>query len=97
MLAHAASEHGIPPRTISFKGNRHFLDEFQRLIDYQEHRGGAFRRSLYHQLLPCIASHRVADQPDRFEPRLLKRRPQHFAFLRKPKDVIKSKMTSGLS
>lgn len=96
MMAQAASEHGIQPRTISFKGTLQLLDEFQRLIDYQEHRGGAFGRNLYQQLLHCIASHRVADRPDRFEPRLLKRRPKHFAFLRKPRNVIKSKMTNGL-
>ena len=95
-MAQAASKHGIPPRTISFKGALQFLEEFQRLIDYQEHRGSAFRMSLYQQLLDCIANHRVADRPDRFEPRLLKRRPKHYAFLRKPRHVIKSEMAKGV-
>ena len=48
---------------------------------------------LYGQLFNSIASQRVADRPDRFEPRLLKRRPKHYAFLRKPRHVIKSEMT----
>jgi hypothetical protein len=97
IMAQAASKHGLPPRTISFKGALQFLEEFQRLIDYQEHRGSAFRMSLYHQLLDCIANHRVAERPNRFEPRLLKRRPKHYAFLRKPRSVIKSEMAKGLT
>ena len=96
MMAQAASKHDIQPRTISFKGALQFLEEFQRLIDYQGHRGRAFRMTLYQQLLDCIASQRVADRPDRFEPRLLKRRPKHFAFLRKPRRVIKAEMAKGV-
>ncbi len=97
MMAQAASKYEIQPRTISFKGTLQFLEEFQRLIDYQESRGLAFRTNLYQQLLDCIASQRVADRPDRFEPRLLKRRPKHFAFLRKPRHVIKAEMVKGVT
>ncbi|MGI9326099.1 MAG: IS4 family transposase [Pseudomonadales bacterium] len=96
IMAQAAMRHEIQPRTISFKGALQFLGEFQRLIDYQECRGRAHRMMLYEKLLECIASQRVADRPDRFEPRLLKRRPKHFAFLRKPRHVIKAEMMKGL-
>jgi len=96
MMAQAASKYEIQPRTISFKGTLQFLEEFQRLIDYQEYQGLAFRTKIYQQLLDCIASQRVADRPDRFEPRLLKRRPKHFAFLRKPRHVIKAEMVKGV-
>lgn len=93
VMAQAAQQNRIQPRTISFKATLQFLEEFQRLIDYQEHRGRDHRLLLYQQLLNCIASQRVADRPNRFEPRLLKRRPKHFAFLRKPRDVIKREVT----
>ena len=93
IMAQAATKHEILPRTISFKGTLQFLEEFQRLIDYQEHRGSDHRMMLYGQLLDSVASQRVADRPDRFEPRLLKRRPKHYAFLRKPRNVIKTQMT----
>ena len=96
IMAQAASKHDIQPRNISFKGALQFLEEFQRLIDYQSHRGRAYRMILYQKLLDCIACHRVADRPGRFEPRLLKRRPKHFAFLRKPRHVIKSEMAKGV-
>jgi hypothetical protein len=97
VMAQAAGKHDIQPRTISFKGAIQTLEAFQPLIDYQEHRGGTFREELYQQLLDCIATHRVADRPDRFEPRLRKRRPKHYAFLRKPRSVIKSEMAKGLT
>ena len=96
IMAQAANKHGLQPRTISFKGSLQFLEEFQRLIDYQEHLGKAHRLLLYQQLLRSIASQRVADRPDRFEPRLLKRRPRQFAYLRKPRHVIKSEMMKGV-
>ncbi len=96
IMAQAAMRHQIQPRTISFKGSLQFLNEFQRLIDNQECQGHAHRMMLYEKLLECIASQRVADRPDRFEPRLLKRRPKHFAFLRKPRHVIKAEMMKGL-
>lgn len=96
IMAQAATRHDIQPRTISFKAALQLLGEFQRLIDYQEHQGGAHRRMLYENLLDSVASQRVADRPDRFEPRLLKRRPKHFAFLRKPRHVIKSEMRKGV-
>lgn len=96
VMAQAATKHDIQPRTISFKGALQFLGEFQRLIDYQEHRGRAHRRTLYKKLLDSIASQQVADRPDRFEPRLLKRRPKHFAFLRKPRHVVKAEMAKGV-
>lgn len=96
IMAQAAARHELQPRTISFKGALQFLGEFQRLIDYQECKGSAHRMMLYEKLLECIASQRVANRPDRFEPRLLKRRPKHFAFLRKPRHIIKSEMAKGV-
>jgi hypothetical protein len=97
VMAQAADKHGIEPRTISFKGAIQTLEAFQSLIDFQEHRGSSFRMTLYQRLLDCIATHRVADRPDRYEPRLRKRRPKHYAYLRKPRNVIKSEMAKELT
>jgi hypothetical protein len=52
----------------------------------------AARRNLYELLLDAIAAHRVADRPDRFEPRVRKRRPKPYAYLRKPRAKIKREM-----
>jgi hypothetical protein len=97
VMAQAAVKHNIEPRTISFKGAIRTLEAFQPHIDCQEHRGSSFREELYGQLLDCIATHRVANRPDRFEPRLRKRRPKHYGYLRKPRKVIKSEMAKGVT
>lgn len=97
IMAQAAATHGILPRTISFEGTLQFLAEFQRLIDYQEARGADFYKKLYRQLLDCIASQRVGNRPDRWEPRLVKRRTKHYTSLRKPRNIIKSEMAKGLT
>jgi hypothetical protein len=56
----------------------------------------ARRLSLYHDLLDAIATHRVADRPDRYEPRAGKRHHRNIAYLRKPRAQIKRDMAKGL-
>jgi hypothetical protein len=96
IVAQAAIKHGIEPRTISFKGTVQTLEAFQPVIALQGEHNSAFRTKLYQHLLDAIAQHRVADRPNRYEPRLKKRRPKHYAFLRKPRWVIKREMRNGL-
>lgn len=96
IIAQAATRHGIEPRTISFKGAVQTLEAFQPVIAIQGEHNAAFRQKLYEQLLDAIASHRVADRPDRYEPRLRKRRPKHYGFLRKPRRLTKRDMRKGL-
>lgn len=92
IMAQAAIRHDIEPRTISFKGALQTLEAFQPLIDFQEYRGREFRLCLYNQLLDSIAGHRVADRPDRFEPRLRKRRPPLYGYLNLPRNEAKLAM-----
>lgn len=97
IIAQAATKHDIAPRTISFKGAIQTLEAFQPVIAIQGERNSVVLLNLYQQLLDAIAIHRVADRPDRFEPRLRKRRPKHYAFLRKPRAVIKREMAKRVS
>src|SRR5258708_3256269 len=95
IMAQAATKHGIQPRTISFKGAVQTLEAFQPAIALQGEYSSVFRKILYGHLLDAIASHRVADRPDRYEPRLRKRRPKHYGFLRKPRRQTKRDMRNG--
>ena len=97
IMAQAAIKHGLSPRSISFKGAVQTLSAFQPVIAIQGHDNFEFRIRLYQQLLDAIALHRVADRPDRIEPRLRKRRPKHYGFLRKPRHLTKLQMIKGLS
>ena len=92
IMAQAATQHGIEPRSISFKGTLQTLEAFQPLIAFQGQRGSSFRMNLYQHLLDAIAVHRVADRPDRFEPRKRKRRPKKYDKLIKPRHETKLDM-----
>lgn len=97
IMAQAAIKHGLSPRSISFKGAVQTLEAFQPMIAIQGDDDHLFRIHVYQQLLDAIALHRVADRPDRFEPRLRKRRPKHYGFLRKPRHLTKLQMIKGFN
>ena len=92
IMAQAAAEHCIEPRTISLKGTIQTLEAFQPLFAIQGNRDRAHRRKLYQQFFDAVATHRVADRPDRFEPRLRKRRPKKYDSMLEPRNAIKHKM-----
>src|SRR6516165_3040644 len=92
IIAQAAAKHRKEPRSISFKGAIQTLEAFQPVIAILGERNGLARANLYQQLLDAIATHQVADRPDRFEPRLRKRGDNHYSYLRKPRAVIKREM-----
>jgi hypothetical protein len=73
------------------------LEAFQPLIASQAHRSLRHRELLYQAILRAIALHRVADRPDRFEPRMAKRKPKNYNRLTKPRKEIKHDMIKRLS
>ena len=97
IIAQAAGKHGLEPRSISFKGAIQTLEAFQPVIALQASDDAECRSGLYQQVLDAIATHRVADRPDRVEPRLRKRRPKHYGFLRKPRAETKRDLLKGVS
>jgi hypothetical protein len=92
IIAQAATKHGIEPRTISFKGAVQTLEAFQPLIATQGNCSSTYRRNLYEQLLDAVATHRVADRPDRFEPRQRKRRQKKYDRMMIPRNELKREM-----
>ena len=97
VMAQAAAIHGMEPRSISFKGAMQTLEAFQPLLEFRTAQDPAQRLRLYQDLLHAIATHRVADRPDRFEPRAKKRRRNHYNWLTKPRAEIKRKMAKGVT
>jgi hypothetical protein len=97
VIAQAASRHGLEPRSISFKGAIQTLEAFRPVLALQAGADAEGRRGLYQQVLDALAAHRVADRPDRVEPRLRKRRPKHYGFLRKPRAETKRDLLKGVS
>jgi hypothetical protein len=97
VMAQAAARHGVAPRTISFTGARQTLEAFQPLLELGAAPDAASPLGLYHDLLAAIATHRVGDRPDRYEPRRRKRRRNNYDWLTKPRAEMKRKMAKGLT
>ena len=97
VMAQAAAQHEVEPRSISFTGALQTLEAFQPFLELGAAGDAARRLVLYHELLDAIATHRVADRPDRYEPRVKKRRRNHYGWLTKPRAELKRKMAKGVN
>jgi DDE family transposase len=97
VMAQAAARHGVGPRTISFTGAMQTLEAFQPLLEFGAAQDAAGRSRLYHDLLDAIATHRVGDRPDRYEPRVKKRRRNHYGWLTEPRAKMKRKMAKRVT
>jgi hypothetical protein len=97
VMAQAATIEGVEPRSISFKATLQILEAFRPLIAYRAHCGADYQEELYEQLLGAIAVHRVADRPDRFEPRMTKKGPRGYESLKRPRREIKLRMLKRFS
>ena len=86
IMAVAASEKGIEPREISFKGAKQTLTAFAPKIESARPTN---RAPLIDAMLQAIAYHRVRDRPGRWEPRARKRRPKPGARLTQPRHIAK--------
>jgi DDE family transposase len=92
VMAQAAARHDAVPRAISFTGALQTLAAFRPLLELRAAGRVADRWRLYHDLLDAVAAHRVADRPDRYEPRLKKRRRNHYGWLTQPRAEMKRRM-----
>jgi len=86
VMAVAASENGVDPREISFKGAKQALTAFAPKLESAQPRQRA--RSV-DAMLKAVAYHRVGDRPGRWEPRARKRRPKPTKRLNQPRRVAK--------
>ena len=80
VMAAAAHESGRSPWEISFKGTLQTLDQFLPTLVSQ-----VSSEAWCDALLAAVATHIVGHRPDRFEPRLRKRRPKPYKHLREPR------------
>jgi len=85
-MAVAASENGIEPREVSFKGAKQALTAFAPKIEAARPED---RAPLVDAMLTVMAYHRVGDRPERWEPRARKRRPKPGARLTQPRVIAK--------
>lgn len=81
LMALAAFKAGIAPWTVSFKGT------LQTMTNLLPSLSTSVSTSAWCEaLLTAIGTHIVGDRPDRFEPRVRKRRPKQYKLMREPRD-----------
>jgi hypothetical protein len=96
IIAQAALEFEIEPRTISFKSTVQTLKAFQPVLAMKGECNAEFRERLRQDLLAAIGIHRVGDRPNRFEPRKKKLPHRRYEFLAVPRCEAKRQITKGL-
>jgi putative transposase len=80
VIATAAQHSGKSPWEISFNGTLQMLGQLLPVLLSR-----ISSEAWCEVLLIAVALHYVGDRPDRFEPRLRKRRPKPYKHLRKPR------------
>ena len=86
VMAVAATQNGLEPRQVSFKGAKQVVTAFAPKIEAAPPEG---RAALIDALLRAVAYHRVGDRPGRWGPRARKRRPKPSKRLNQPRHVAK--------
>jgi hypothetical protein len=85
-MALAAIESKTCPWQVSFKGTLQTLSAFLPILS-----SGVSLDAWCNALVAAIATHTVGDRPDRYEPRLRKRRPKKYKYLREPRANYKGR------
>ena len=84
VMAVAAARTGREPWTVSFKGTLQTIDNLLPLLATR-----IPTDTWCDTLLAAVAAHAVGDRPDRFEPRVKKRRPKPYRKMTKPRQDYK--------
>jgi hypothetical protein len=82
VIAQAAVLHGKHPRQISFTRAMRTLEAFRPQL---AHIPDCRLANVYTCMLKAIASHEIANRPDRLEPRQRKRRPKPYKLMNRPR------------
>jgi hypothetical protein len=86
-MALAALQSGAKPWQVSFKGALQTLNQFLPQLGC-----ATSVTAICEALVRCIAAHVVGNRPDRYEPRVRKRRPKEYAYMTKPRAEYKRQM-----
>lgn len=82
VIAQAAAKHDKHPRQISFTRAMRTLEAFRSPL---AHTASEQLAMIYEYMLKAIASHEIANRPNRLEPRQRKRRPKPYDLMTKPR------------
>lgn len=89
LLSVAACRAGVEPWTVSFKGTLQTITNLLPLLSTT-----VSTAQWCEALLDALATHAVGNRPDRFEPRVRKRRQKKYLFMREPRHHYKRRMAA---
>ncbi len=89
VIAVAATASGVEPWTISFKGALQTLNNLLPVLSTD-----VSTESWIAAVIDAIATHTVGNRPDRYEPRVRKRRPKKYKQLREPRKNYQRRMAA---
>jgi putative transposase len=87
LIAVSAQEAGVEPWQLSFKGALQTLDTFLPMLC-----SNVSLDNWCTALSAAIATHTVGERPDRYEPRVKKRRAKEYDLMNKPRADYKRQM-----
>jgi hypothetical protein len=88
----AARCQGVLPRQLSFAGTLQTVTAMRELLTWLE---GPQRQGVVQALWIAVSQHRVADRPNRVEPRRVKRAPKPYRRLRQSRAAARQALLSG--
>ena len=91
LMWQSAKHKGICAMRISLQCTRQHLRHF---IPSLATAGQKKQRKLYEQLLEVISDKLLPDRPYRYEPRVKKRRPKSYGWMKEPRCVLKAKLVA---
>ena len=91
IMAEAACGAEVPPRRLSFMGALHAVRSFEASHLYDP----MWIAADLPRLLELISQKRVGSRPDRYEPRLVKRRPKPYPTLKMPRRAAQRLIARG--
>jgi len=92
VMGEAASRCGLTPRQFSFQGARQMIEGFR--VELNRATSGKME-GLVAGLLGVIATLRAGDRPDRYEPRVRKRRPKAYPLMHEPRKISKERLANA--
>lgn len=92
VMAEAANRCGESPRCLSFQAARQVIEGYR--VELARASSGR-ARALREDALTAIAGERVGDRPDRYEPRVRKRREKMYPRLQEPRYIARRRLVAS--
>jgi len=88
-MCQSAVQHGLNPREISFKAALQIFESFRIIMSTANSKD---YESLHRTMITLMRAHKVGNRPNRYEPRVLKRRQsRNYMFLTIPRDQARKR------